>query len=593
MFADVPRLQLFALCSILLASIAAIPLLIAPEQSPYYFLVKVDSTKSILKASVSNETTHKSSLVAPKLASSSEKLTIWMKKPVPAGNADKMIVAEFNSTNKMYSIKMNVSYKIGFPNVSFAALEQPSNYLTLFCDDDDEPDCSRYASWLLSTSLVDVTRWNEKLQVHESLNHTRVNGLPQRMLKTKCHAETCPKSCQEGYLWDRIDNLCKPIYSEQDFVGRCRCHTTCFTPAAVQPNSTYPWKNLSQKEEFYPPNGNVGLVKRSEGRNERKKHTYKPRFQCDVNQNTTLPQSIRSSFQHYLFFIPEFKLIFCGIPKSGISEWLRFFRYSMGAKDYLSWGHFKSDLAQFHVGSLSTSKAQELLFRDPSWTKAVFFRDPAERLLSGYLNKIVGEEWSQSKYGKNYTMSFAEFVNRITKSKPTKCKTEHSGIDEITGLNTCTDPHFRPQMLSCGLDHLLPAYDFIGSFQHISKHTKLLLKKVGMWDEYGSKYDDGNGAMKGSLCMRPSPIREANFTPDGFNQLSRIKNRTTSHATQSSKKMSQYYTPELLSKVKKAFHWDYAIWDDLVERPPHSVATGKDLDLVRSYCSNAARKSIH
>jgi len=595
MVSTTPRARLFALCSFSLAFIAVLPLLLPTEHKFIVMDITESSTLSLKSPTAAPTNEAISSEPSPLTAiptPSSEKLIIWMKKPFYSDNAqEKIIVAQLNSTFKVFKRITNVEYKVGSPKASYTNLEKSTSELNLFCDNDDEPECSSNVGLLLRRTLVDVTYWNEKLQVHESLNHTRENGRPRRMMSHKCSGETCPRNCPEGYLWDPIDYLCKPVFPErEEFSGPCKCRTTCFTPEAVQPNSTYPWKSLSQKEEFHSPHGNFELLQQKQGTEKRRKHTYKPRFQCSVNHNTTLPQSIRSTFQHFLYYMPEHKLIFCGIPKSGISEWLRFFRYTLGAKDYLSWGHFKSDLSQFHVRSLTTRKAQELLFQDPSWTKAVFLREPAERLLSGYLDKIAGTDWSTTRYGQNDTLSFADFVDLITKPKRTKCKAGHSAIDEITGLNTCTDPHFRPQMLSCGLDYLLPSFDFIGIFPHISEHTKMLLKKVRMWDDYGSKYDDGNGAEMGSLCYRPPPLREANFTPDGFNQLSRSKNRTTLHATQSSDKMDQYYTSELLAKVRKAYHWDYAIWDDLVKRPSRSGAAGNDLEIVRSYCSARAAK---
>jgi hypothetical protein len=106
-----------------------------------------------------------------------------------------------------------------------------------------------------------------------------------------------------------------------------------------------------------------------------------------------LPYEFFSDFQHHFFFLPDAKLLFCGIPKVGISEFVNFFRYSYGAKDYLSMPHFKADREEFLLGRLSRFTATQLI-QDPTWTKAVFFRDPAERLLSAYLDKIVGNGYT-------------------------------------------------------------------------------------------------------------------------------------------------------------------------------------------------------
>jgi hypothetical protein len=59
------------------------------------------------------------------------------------------------------------------------------------------------------------------------------------------------------------------------------------------------------------------------------------------------------------------------------------------------------------------------------------------------------------------------------------------------------------------------------------------------------------------------------------------------HQTGSKSKLDQFYTPELLEKVHKAYAIDYAIWDDLHRRPSNQVATGRDLKPVQDYCKEA------
>lgn len=37
------------------------------------------------------------------------------------------------------------------------------------------------------------------------------------------------------------------------------------------------------------------------------------------------------------------------------------------------------------------------VYGNPDWTLAIFFRDPLERLLSGYINKCVEPKWRDSQ----------------------------------------------------------------------------------------------------------------------------------------------------------------------------------------------------
>ncbi|CAM9252478.1 unnamed protein product, partial [Heterosigma akashiwo] len=273
----------------------------------------------------------------------------------------------------------------------------------------------------------------------------------------------------------------------------------------------------------------------------------------------------------HLFFIPKGKLIFCGIPKVGMTEWVKFFRHVVGAKDYLSLPHFKKDRENFLMSRLDISTATQL-FDDPTWTKAVFFRNPLDRLLSAYMDKIAGMAFTQTVFNistndeteknRRPVLTFSEFVDKLTDQSTLE------DCDDPKGLTACTDPHWRPQMLTCGLDHLLPKYDFIGNFDHISAHTQMLLEKVGLWEKYGATFDDGKNTIiplkpGQHQCWVAAPFRLPNETIWGFNQRGPSGAGNNLHATGSHNKLAESYTPELIEKVRKAYALDFAVWDEI------------------------------
>jgi len=432
-----------------------------------------------------------------------------------------------------------------------------------------------------STDIVAVSYWSDFFQSHIPVDYNnRLNG-------RSCNESTCPKKCDNfgekyPFWWDSWDHLCKTTNPTGAELRGCGCAGTCYTPEVAFTNSTWPWKSKEQREMFIP-SGNESIHRITSGKDMEKRNgnTYKPRFHCNESSIVTLPKAIRHEFSqtHGLFFIPEAKLIFCGIPKAGITEWVTFVRYVMGAKDYLSLPYYKLDRQEWMLKNLSIKKSEELL-NDPTWTKAVFFRDPVERLLSAYLDKFVNNNYSKM-FVKNITnpsniISFPEFVKLFAGSNATKC-------DEGHGVHTCTDPHWKPQLLTCGLDYWLPQVDFIGTFEHLSEHTKMLLERVGLWEKYGAKFDDGkNMKSEGSdIWSMPTPVRPSNYTVAGFNQKGA---GTSHHSTSSSSKIQEYYTPELLKTVREAYHWDVKIWEDLKGRSAEDVATGKDLVIVQEYC---------
>lgn len=269
-----------------------------------------------------------------------------------------------------------------------------------------------------------------------------------------------------------------------------------------------------------------------------------------------------------------------GILKVGITEWIKFFRFSYGAGDFQSLAHWKEDREEFMVRSLPLDIAQDL-WNDPSWTKAVFFRDPAERVLSAYLDKIVKEAYTQKAFNigtltdvPRPMLTFEGFVDLLA-SNNTSC-------NDPSGLHICSDPHWKPQYLTCGLDVTLPLMDFVGNFNHLVEHTKLLLDRVGMWDTYGRFYDQepGRGVILGA-CEVPPPALNATLEY-GFNQRPLLKDYE--HVTGSKKKMDIYYTPEIMAKVRRAYEVDFSIWDDISRRSLLDVAKGPDLKHVQSYC---------
>jgi hypothetical protein len=253
--------------------------------------------------------------------------------------------------------------------------------------------------------------------------------------------------------------------------------------------------------------------------------------------------------------------------------------------------YFKYDTAEFLMSNLPLETAQAM-WNDPAWTKAVIWREPAERLLSAYLDKIVRQAFTQKYFHighlsdeQPYVLTFEEFVNLVA-------NTTYEDHHDKRGIHYRVDPHWRPQLFTCGMDHVLPLFDFVGSFDHLPEHTKLLLERVGLWESYGKNFEVVSSASdtntSASICLIPPPTTRSNSTI-GFNQRTPSGNKhSLEHGTGSRQKMEQYYTPEMLDLVRKAYDMDYAIWDELHARAsdnPLEVPTGRDFAYVKRSCA--------
>lgn len=156
---------------------------------------------------------------------------------------------------------------------------------------------------------------------------------------------------------------------------------------------------------------------------------------------------------HFVYVDERHRLLFAAVPKAACSEFMRLFHRLRNDSDWRSRNpHFRGDRPL--LSALAPARATEML-NDPSWTKAVFFRDPASRLLSAYLDKcvprvlprslarntpfrfVVGNSYSTKVFHAEKKLKFADFVDLVAAGDTNRSRP--------TGLHFGTNPHWRPQ----------------------------------------------------------------------------------------------------------------------------------------------------
>jgi len=194
--------------------------------------------------------------------------------------------------------------------------------------------------------------------------------------------------------------------------------------------------------------------------------------------------------------------------------------------------------------NMTTTQATRVL-NDPEWRRVTFVRDPITRLLSAYLflfgevgKKTTREEWfSYKAIGLYPGASFEDFLQHLERTPPEEY-----------------DEHWKPQVLNKGLGKFMPLMDYVGSFEHLSNHTRSILEDVGLWEEYGAYGWADNVAF--------------------------LQGRTQSfHSTNSSQHLSSYYTKDRLQRVEKLYKVDF----DMIR----SLGVG-DKALMRHRCEASA-----
>jgi hypothetical protein len=264
-----------------------------------------------------------------------------------------------------------------------------------------------------------------------------------------------------------------------------------------------------------------------------------------VNPITVLPSDRIYDPRIGAFVIEEFKLIFVSIPKVACSEWKRMFMRMIrnnlwckirGINAHDPEVHQIPYLAQYPV-EIATQ-----MMLSPQWTKAVFVREPKERVLSAFLDKSVKEKWyfktkcceqledhnDMNDCVKN-SQSFASFLHYVTQF-PQKC----------------FNVHWEAQSVKID-SKWWPYFNFIGYQHNLQEDTKRLLSQLvsdvdgrSAWDKVGAS---GWGNDNDGCENRTSAFLEEN---------------TSTHRLETGKKLLEWYDAKTEALVEKYWQCD---WD--------------------------------
>ena len=244
--------------------------------------------------------------------------------------------------------------------------------------------------------------------------------------------------------------------------------------------------------------------------------------------------------------VPERKLLFCYVEKVGCSMFNHLFRMLRLSLPEVS-QKAKAFQANFtwyrntpgHYG-LNKTRLEDLLV-DPSWTKAVFYRDPVTRFLSAYRSKCeAGHDTTpdcEAVFGKRYA-SFDEALTRM----------EKRGMPR--------NPHFAPASTFCGgLGSTIDYYDVVHELnaETAPAHVTALLQQIGVESETTKLLVDNIVRTGGT--NRDGDIKLA---AQWGVELGLGRTQGMSHNTEASKDLCEYYnSSEKVALIMKLYSIDY------------------------------------
>lgn len=264
-----------------------------------------------------------------------------------------------------------------------------------------------------------------------------------------------------------------------------------------------------------------------------------------ISVNTDRPFTRKHRIYSFIYASPvvleDYKLIFFNIPKVACSTWKLLFHRMIGQE--MQEGYRWEDLHDpklnklKHLFDYNITYVNQIM-TDPTWTRAVFLRNPHERCLSAYKDKGFHND--------------AEYILNACCAKTRDCfpKENRTFEDFLNLIDTCRNGHWSPFTEYLGEDKKVWKYmNFIGHMDpghmdpdRVQKDAKALLEKLGAWEEYGATGWGRNGT-------------EAIFARDP--QIGR-GTPGRGHGTGSSELFSQYFgSQHIFDRVTAYYQDDY------------------------------------
>ncbi|GMH37990.1 hypothetical protein BSKO_05874 [Bryopsis sp. KO-2023] len=231
-----------------------------------------------------------------------------------------------------------------------------------------------------------------------------------------------------------------------------------------------------------------------------------------------------------LLYVANRTALICRLPKVASTAQMMLIRRMNGAPN---WNSTLNSEIRDRAGRTSNKvkKWKEVL--NPAIKKMVVVRNPVNRLLSGYLDKILKSNRLSMLPKSNGTTvtetpSFEEFVD-ILDSVP---------IDTV-------DKHFRPQVTLCRMNEI--PYDMVVKYEDRQTGVRKFLESIGMWEEFGK---DGWGPHGTSAFFEKTESIVMDYGPRDL-------------AITEEKDLSEYYTAELLERVFRLYEKDFLAMEHL------------------------------
>ncbi|XP_035294956.1 carbohydrate sulfotransferase 9 isoform X4 [Cricetulus griseus] len=200
---------------------------------------------------------------------------------------------------------------------------------------------------------------------------------------------------------------------------------------------------------------------------------------CKKNGGVKDPQSNLFHMVSRIFVEDKHKILYCEVPKAGCSNWKRVLMILNGlASSALNISHDTVHYGK-HLKTLDSFDLKGVYMRLNTYTKAVFVRDPMERLVSAFRDKF---EHPNSYY---HPVFGKAIIKKYRPDAREEALNNGSGVKFKEFVSYLLDAH-RPVGMDIHWERVsklcypcLINYDFIGKFETLEEDASYFLQLIG------------------------------------------------------------------------------------------------------------------
>ncbi|KAJ9598199.1 hypothetical protein L9F63_011119 [Diploptera punctata] len=205
---------------------------------------------------------------------------------------------------------------------------------------------------------------------------------------------------------------------------------------------------------------------------------------CRAIRNNSSNMTLDREMYNHILVDERHKLLYCYVPKVACTNWKRVFMILNGMANSTDPLKIPASLAHHKdsIPRLSNYSSAEINIILKTYTKFLFVRNPFERLLSAYHNKLEqhyqSSKYFQSRIGRHIVKHYRQNASKESLSKGDDVTFKEFATYLIAEEQGNFNEHWRPIYNLCHPCSI--NYDIIGKYETFDQDSEFILKQIGV-----------------------------------------------------------------------------------------------------------------